>query len=146
MARKKTKPRASPILCDSYGGWTESRYWSFIRSALRSASNRWPAKFDALKRARREYTGTDKRTKWEFKCAICNKWHKSTNISVDHIIPAGSLNSYDDLVPFVKRLFIDVDGMQVLCTDCHKTKTQQERAETRERKEAAKADEGEVDE
>lgn len=81
-----------------------------------------------MNEAKREYKGVVKNQKWEYKCAECKKWHKAKDVSVDHIVPAGSLNTYDDLVPFVQRLFCSVEGLQVLCRTCHNTKTQQERS------------------
>ena len=111
--------------------WTESKFWSFIRSALRSAANKYPVKWEVLKESKRPYGGADKRTKWEYRCALCKKWKKGSDVSVDHIIPAGSLNNYNDLVPFVQRLFVSKDGLQVLCSVCHGAKTSQEREATK---------------
>ena len=34
-----------------YPTWTEARFWSFIRSALRYAWNKYPVKFEVLKEA-----------------------------------------------------------------------------------------------
>ena len=34
-----------------YPAWTEARFWTFVRSALRSAWNRYPVKFEVLKEA-----------------------------------------------------------------------------------------------
>ena len=48
-------------------------------------------------------------------------------ISVDHIEPVGTLRDYDDLPNFVRRLFVDEEGLQILCKDCHDKKTQAER-------------------
>ena len=105
--------------------WTESRYWSFIRSALRQAYSRYPAKFQAKKAAERTVTG--KRHKYEYKCAECSKWFQGKEVQVDHIEPAGSLKSYNDLAGFAERLFCEADGMQVLCKSCHGVKTAEER-------------------
>ena len=49
------------------------------------------------------------------------------NINVDHIIPAGSLNTAQDLPLFVERLFCEQDNLQVLCTTCHDKKTLKEK-------------------
>lgn len=49
------------------------------------------------------------------------------DVQVDHIIPAGSLQSTDDLKGFVERLFCSIDGLQVLCKPCHDDKTQKEK-------------------
>lgn len=119
---KKTPPHKH------YPSWTEAKYWGFLRSALRSAYNKWPPKYEVLRAARRPYKGKDKRQKWEFQCAVCKKWFKQREISVDHVVPAGALSKYDDLVGFVQRLFVGPEGLQVLCTKtCHAAKTAQER-------------------
>lgn len=107
--------------------WTDSRYFSFIRSALRRASVKYPVKFQVLKAAQRPYEGTDRRTKWEYQCNSCKGWFKTKEVSVDHIIPAGSLKSYDDLPQFVSTLFCTADNLQVLCKQCHDKKSKEER-------------------
>lgn len=126
MARKRAIKKVSPLKgrnrtppYPNYPAWSTSRFFSFLRSALRGAYNRYPPKFEALKSARRKYEGNDKRTKWQFLCSICNEWHKGANVQVDHIVPAGSLNSFDDLPGFVSRLFCSVDHLRVLCVSCH---------------------------
>lgn len=105
--------------------WTESRYFSFIRSALRNAFKKYPPKYDALKEAKVKVDWG--RTKNAYVCASCDGCFKSTEVEVDHKVPAGSLKSYKDLPSFVERLFCEKDGLQVLCKECHKCKTQEER-------------------
>ena len=106
--------------------WTEARYWQFIRSALRQAYSRYPAKFQAKKAVERTVAG--KRHKYEYQCAKCDVWFQGKEIQVDHIEPAGSLSSYDYIAGFSKRLFCEADGMQVMCKPCHQLKTNAERA------------------
>lgn len=108
------------------GTWTKSRYFGFIRSALRSAFNRYPVKFKAKKAAEKTVTGMKHR--FEYKCAACKKWFRGTEVEVDHKIPAGSLKEYTDLGEFCRKLFCELDDLQVLCKKCHKEKTAQERA------------------
>lgn len=124
-AVKKRAPRTPPY--PNYPTWSTSRFFGFLRSALRSAYNRWPPKFQVLAKARRPYEGNDKRTKWEFQCNDCKGWKKSSEVSVDHIIPAGSLNTFEDLPGFCQRLFCSEDDLQLLCKDCHQIKTNEER-------------------
>ena len=108
--------------------WTESRYFGFLRSGLRKMSMRYPVKQDALVLARRDKPkGAAGKHRYEYQCAACNNWFKGTEVSVDHIEPAGSLKSFDDLPGFVERLFCEVDNLQVLCHDCHQDKTNEER-------------------
>lgn len=116
----------------NYSEWTTSRFFSFIRSALRAAWTRYPPKYQVLDLASRPYVGPDKRQKKEFQCAICKKWHKRTNIEVDHIDPAGSLKDYSDLPGFVERLFTSIDRLRCLCKPCHKIVTQEEKKKNKE--------------
>lgn len=102
-----------------YPAWTEAKFFGFLRSALRTASTRWPPKYEVKNAARRKYVGDDKRQKWEFQCAKCGLWHKDKNVEVDHMIPVGSLRSFEDLPGFVERLFCPVDKLRVLCKPCH---------------------------
>ena len=106
------------------GEWTESAFWSFLRSNLRRTSQRWPplARL-ALNEARRPYKGENKRQKWEYQCAECKEWFKRTEVEVDHIIPCGSLKSWEDFQTFAERLFCEPDGLVVLCEQCHDKKT-----------------------
>lgn len=115
-----------------YPEWTESRFFSFVRSALRQAWSRYPPKYQVLELAARPYVGPDKRQKKEYHCAICKEWHKRSNVEVDHIEPAGSLRDYSDLPGFVRRLFTSVDKLRVLCKPCHKIVTQEEKKKNKE--------------
>lgn len=112
--------------------WTESRYFGFIRSALRNAFSKYPPKYEALKQAKHKVDWG--RTKVAYKCAECLELHPSKEVQVDHIEPAGSLKTYSDLPAFVERLFCEQDGLQVLCKECHNKKTQAERAERKKDK------------
>jgi 5-methylcytosine-specific restriction endonuclease McrA len=106
---------------------TESAFWSFIRSGLRQKSRWWKPITQCKLNAKRTYKGPNKRQKFEYQCNSCKKWFAEKNINVDHIDPAGSLNCANDLPGFVERLFVEVEGLQVLCSICHDKKTAKER-------------------
>lgn len=131
MTSFKTKKVVKPRVPRTHAGgtWTKSRYFSFIRSALRRAWTRYPVKFKVLNEASRPYVGPDTRRKKEFKCAICEEWYPPKEVEVDHITPCGSLKDYDDLPRFVKTLFCEEDNLQVLCKSCHHTVTQEQKNE-----------------
>lgn len=79
--------------------------------------------------ARRPYVGPNKLQKWESICSECKQWHKEKNVQVDHVVACGSLRSYDDIVPFLKRLTCeDQSGYRVMCKKCHQARTNAERA------------------
>lgn len=106
---------------------TEAGFFGFIRSGLRAKWVRWWPRYEALKDARRKYEGPDKRRKWEFICAVCNKWWQQREVQVDHIEPCGSLRSFDDLAGFVQRLFVEKDKLRIVCIKCHHTLTEDSR-------------------
>ena len=109
------------------GTLTESAFWSFIRSALRQKSRWWKPISEAKAKAKRLYKGPLKRQKFEYQCNQCKNWFPDKKINVDHICPAGSLNSAQDLPDFVERLFCEVDNLQTLCEGCHNVKTKSEK-------------------
>jgi len=114
------------------GRWTTARFNSFITSALRSAHGRWGPKTDAKKRARVR--------RGVYVCELCGvegpatlpplkgKVRRRNNAAVDHIEPvvdpAIGKTTWDE---FIARMFVEADGYQVLCYDCHSKKTEEER-------------------
>ena len=123
MAKKQLVPRTR-----GGGRYTESSFWSFIRSALRQKSRRWGPIYECLNDAKRP--SKDKknlRLKWQYQCAKCRRWKAQKEVSVDHIKPAGSLRSGDDLKAFVETLFCEKDNLQVLCSSCHTKKTAEDK-------------------
>lgn len=108
--------------------WTEAKYWQIVRSALRRAFRYWKPATDAKMAARREYTGKNKRQKYEYQCAHCSLWFKGTEVQIDHKIPVGSLKSLDDLAIFLTKLTPEEEhAFQCLCKPCHLIKTKKER-------------------
>jgi len=117
--------------------WTEARYTSFIKSALRGASRKWQPLNECLRRAR-------VRRGW-YKCEGCNKEIPSSitidgkrhkNAVVDHVEPIVPTTGFESWDSFIERLFCEVDKLQLLCRECHNTKT---KAETAERAAARRA-------
>jgi len=128
--KRRTKiPRKTVSKSRCAGTMTESAFWSFIRSALRQKSRFWKPITECKMKARRAYKGPSKRQKFEYQCNSCKAWFPEKQINVDHIKPAGSLNSSKDLPGFVERLFCEVDGLQVLCEKCHDKKTKTDKNE-----------------
>ena len=109
------------------GTMSESAFWAFIRSALRQKSRWWKPITQCKQNAKRPYKGLNKRQKFEYQCNKCKKWFPDKQINIDHILPAGELNKADDLPGFVERLFVEVEGLQCLCQNCHNEKTKQEK-------------------
>lgn len=110
------------------GTMTKSAMMSFLRSGLRQKSRRWKPIYDCLNAAKRPSKDKkNKRLKWQYQCAMCKKWKAGSEVSVDHILPAGSLRELSDLPEFVRRLFCEIDNLQVLCASCHTKKTAQDK-------------------
>lgn len=134
MAPLKPKPRCS-------GMWTEARYTSFIKSALRGSSRKWKPISDCLREARV--------SRGIYECAGCKKHvpktsihngKKVNNAHVDHIDPivdpATGFTTWDD---FIARLFCEKEALQLLCHECHETKTNEEKAVAAERRRIEKS-------
>lgn len=120
MGRTVEKTRAG-------GTWSEARYFSFIRSALRRAWSKYPVRYQVLNKARRELKEKKGNQKYEYQCNQCKSWFKQKEIEVDHIQACGSLKTYDDLPRFVSTLFCEEDNLQVVCKPCHRDITKKER-------------------
>ena len=127
MATKKKAARKKVDKPRNAGTMSESAFWSFIRSGLRQKSRFWKPITQCKLAARRPYKGPNKRQKFEYLCNVCNKWFPEKKINIDHIQPAGSLRSAQDLPGFVERLFCEIDTLQCICESCHNVKTQNEK-------------------
>lgn len=117
------------------GRWTEARFNAFIKSALRAASRKWPPKADVKKAARVE-RGKYRCAGYKRKSHVVpvslpppkGKKRRVDNAVVDHIVPvidpSDGRTTWDSVI---ERLFVEADGLQVLCHDCHTRKTTDER-------------------
>ena len=108
------------------GAWTEGRFNSFVTSALRAASRRWPPKYECLNEAKTEkkVNSATGRVAQHFLCNSCRGEFSSKNVQVDHVEPIGKDTTWD---VFIDRLFCEKENLQVLCIDCHKAKTLKEK-------------------
>ena len=118
------------------GKWTQSRFNSFIKSALRTASVRWEPRYTALNNAfvdRRVNQKTGKMAK-HFECANCHGLFPQKEVEVNHkepVVPLTGLTSWDEVID---RMFCEIDGLEVLCKVCHKAHTQLENQERKKYK------------
>ncbi len=111
------------------GTWTESKFNSWIRGQLRRS--RWPQKYEAIRRAYVK-DGINPRTGRKCKlheCASCGELFPAKDIKADHIVPVVGPEGFVDWNTFIARLYVDADGFQALCKECHDHKTAEERAE-----------------
>ena len=112
--------------------WTQARLKNFIISALRSASNRYPPKYECLNAAKvgKKVNKATGRLAEHYKCAGCKKHFVAKEVQVDHIEPVVSpLTGFIDWNTFVARMFCPITNLQVLCKECHKVKSDKEKKE-----------------
>jgi hypothetical protein len=132
---KKEKKQLEPKPYNA-GTWTEGRFNSFVKSTLRSGSQRWPPKYRALNQAKqgKKINPASGRLAEHYKCAACEGSYPAKNIQVDHILPVidptVGFTTWDDVI---KRMFCEEDNFQILCRECHKEKTQKEKQQSLER-------------
>lgn len=112
--------------------WTQARLKNFIISALRSASNRYPPKYECLNAAKvgKKVNKATGRLAEHYKCAACKKHFVAKEVQVDHIEPVvNPLTGFIDWNTFVARMFCPITNLQVLCRGCHKVKSDKEKKE-----------------
>lgn len=134
-----------PVINKPYNGgsWTEGRFNSFIKSTLRSGSQRWPPKYKALNAAKqgKKINEASGRLAEHYKCAACQGSFPAKNIQVDHIYPVIDPNigftTWDDVI---KRMFCEQEDFQILCRECHLEKTKSEKQQSQERIKTTNAD------
>ncbi len=83
-----------------------------------------------------------KRDSVRYKCSSCGELFSQGDSQCDHIVPVVPVNiptehmSWDILID--DRLFVDLDGLQILCKPCHVIKSNEENALRREWKKKEK--------
>ena len=118
------------------GEWTEARFKSFVTSALRAASRRWPPKYKALKEAfaGRKVNAKTGKLAMHYTCAACNKLYVATDVQVDHIKPVvDPKKGFVSWDIYINRMFCEIEDLQVMCKPCHKIKTDQEKLERKKK-------------
>lgn len=115
------------------GEWSKARYDSFIKSALRSASQRWPPKYQTLSEAKvgKKINPKTGRLAEHYICRACKEAFPLKEVQVNHITPVILTTGMDSWDGVIKRMFCEKDGLEVLCIPCHKNVTQQENEERR---------------
>ena len=119
-----------------YKPWTNSRLHSFIVSALRTASRKYPPRYETLNDAKTDKRINKKtgRLAQHYLCECCGLEFPAKDVQVDHILPvvdpAKGFISWD---VYIERMFCDKVNLQVLCTACHNEKTKLERRVKKEK-------------
>jgi 5-methylcytosine-specific restriction endonuclease McrA len=140
MTRKKSRvlPTSSVSgteLKYNDGEWTAARFRSFVVSALRTATRRWPPKFKALKDAYigRQVNKKTNKMAMHYACASCSNHFVAKDVQVDHIFPVVSPQTgFVDWETYISRLFCEKENLQVLCKPCHVEKTALEKLQRKD--------------
>ncbi len=108
--------------------WTEAAFHSFIKSGLRAASRRWPPKYACLNAAcvGQQINRDTGRIAKHYKCKSCSIDYPAKLVQVDHINPIVSTGGFTTWDELINNLFCEIDGLQVLCLECHKRKSKLE--------------------
>ena len=110
------------------GQWTSARYNSFIKSALRSASQRWPPRWDVLNEAKqgKKINRASGRLAEHYKCNRCKDSFPAKEIEVNHIVPVVPVEGFSTWDEVIRRMYCEKDGLETLCKPCHKLITKGE--------------------
>ena len=122
---KKTKiVKEKKIIEKPYnaGTQTSAAFFGMLRQSWRKLSMYWIPIAKCKEAARRPNQSSNNRLKWQYQCNRCKNWYAGNEVNVDHISQCGSLNSFEDLPEFCKKLFCEIDNLQVLCSKCHDIK------------------------
>ena len=106
------------------------------RQALRRAFSRSPIVIEMMRENRRKaprYNKDGSRHKidaTEHLCNVCGEWKRSvkgSKVVVDHINPVVDPEvGFVDMNTYFERLWCDRSGLQKICGDCHRKKTNAE--------------------
>ena len=64
-------------------------------------------------------------------CAKSKDMVHHSKAAKDHVIPTVPVTGWDSLDGFAERLFVGIDGWQILCDECHQAKTNSESEQRR---------------
>lgn len=118
------------------GKWTQARYNSFIKSALRSASQRWPPRYETLNDAcvgQRVNPASGRLAKF-YTCNACKQIFPAKDVEVNHKIPVVPTEGFDNWDNVIKRMYCEKEGLETLCKPCHKATTKRESEERKSKK------------
>ncbi len=110
------------------GTMTEAAYWGMLRSGLRRLFRFWKPAVAALHAARFPCKGPNGQ-KWAYLCHDCKKPFPRKQVQIDHVVPCGTLTSFEHVGEFIERLTPeDAGAYAVRCLTCHQAKTNAERS------------------
>lgn len=92
-----------------------------ITSALRKVWLKYPPRKEAIELAR------DPANRKYVICALCKTSTHEKIAHVDHLVPIAGLLGPISIDEKISRMFVPAFGYQILCEDCHKVKTDNEK-------------------
>lgn len=100
---------------------------------MRSASQRWPPKYQTLNAAcvGQQINQASGRLAKHYKCAACSNVFPAKHVEVNHIDPVIPTTGFDSWDNVIDRLFCEQEGLEVVCKTCHRVRTQEENKERR---------------
>lgn len=110
--------------------WSPARKKAFIVSVLRSGTQRYPPKYQTLNESKTEKKINKKsgRLAQHFQCATCLGDFPAKEVNVDHILPVvDPKQGFISWDVYIQRLYCEKENFQILCSSCHKIKTQEEK-------------------
>lgn len=121
-------PKVEKVKPYNNGQWTEARMHSFIKGALRSASQRWPPKYETLNAACIGVQLNERTNRFakHYLCAECGNAFPSKDVEVNHRIPVIPVTGFDSWDGVVARMYCEKEHLEVLCKPCHKKITKEE--------------------
>lgn len=98
-----------------------------MRDAVRKKWMYTPTKLGFLLMKRIPDTDNSTRTKWLYVCNICKNKFRERDVNVDHIHGNTEFTEWTEAKQFASDILdVTFNDLQILCIDCHKTKTRAE--------------------
>lgn len=93
----------------------EKHKFNFVKNALRISTYKWPYFSIALAKSRLD--------RGLYQCASCKGTFGPKEINRDHIEPVIAVTGFTNWTDYINRLFVKSDGIQIICIQCHETKS-----------------------
>lgn len=112
--------------------WTDAKFKGWVISLLRRGTLRFPNRNEVLKEAKtdKKINVASGRMAQHYKCAECFGEFPASKVAVDHVQPVVCpKQGFTDWDTYIERMFCTKDNLQVLCSNCHTTKSFKEKEE-----------------
>lgn len=128
MSTKQALPTKQPWEVYPSIWKNQTAFFTYLRGHLRLLWSRYPAKLEWKKKQLvappKGYTG---RAKSLGKCHYCGEMFAASHLEVDHVVQAGTCNSWETSSQFLYKLLDCNDNWVLACKPCHKVKSYAEK-------------------